>query len=78
MKNKLLSWLYCRFKDKPAASFTAEIVANGLKQPVENVAKAFEELEFIGAIKKASRLKLNTYRLTDIGLVTAKNIFECE
>ena len=76
MKKALLSWLYSRFRDRPAGSFTPELAANGLNQPVDLVLKNLQELQDTGVIKTTSKNKHNSFRLTDIGLMTARRIFE--
>jgi len=76
MKQKMLLWLYKRLWNKPAVPFTPRLIANAINQPLEKVKQAFAELEEAGAIKKASKLHLDNFRMTLIGLITARKLAE--
>jgi hypothetical protein len=64
MKQKMLLWLYRMFHNKPAVPFTPQIIAHAIDQPLDKVQETFHELEEVGAIKKASKIRRDSFRMT--------------
>jgi hypothetical protein len=62
------------FHNKPAVPFTPQIIAHAIDQPLDKVQETFYELEEVGAIKKASKIRRDSFRMTLIGYLTARKL----